>query len=86
MDGSCIGSGEYFLTKSWSLICSICQDINLETAFIMQGPNRNISRSLTRGLARAAYLGIQIVQNPVTPKKAPSCFMVWGSGKNGGLG
>jgi hypothetical protein len=29
----------------------------------------------------AAYLGIQIQPNPVTPKKALSCFMVWGSGK-----
>jgi hypothetical protein len=55
--------------------------MNLETAFIMQGPNRNISRSIKRDLARAAYLGIQVLQNPVTPKKALSCFMVWGSGK-----
>jgi hypothetical protein len=36
-------------------------------------------------LLRAAYLGIQILQNPVIPKKALSCFMVWGVG-NGGLG
>jgi hypothetical protein len=51
--------------------------MNLEREFIMQGPNRNISRSIKRGLAGAEYLGIQILQNPVTPKKAPSCFMVW---------
>jgi hypothetical protein len=44
----------------------------------MQGPNRNISRSIKRSLERAAYLGIQILQNPVTPKKALSYFMFWG--------
>jgi hypothetical protein len=55
--------------------------MNLEKAFIIQDPNMNISRSIKGGLARAAYLGIQILQNPVTPKKALSCFMVWGSGK-----
>jgi hypothetical protein len=47
----------------------------------MQDPNRNISRSIKSGLARAAYLGIQILQNPVTPKKALNCFMICGSGK-----
>jgi hypothetical protein len=55
--------------------------MNLERGFIMQGPNRNIRRIIKRGLARAAYLGIKILQNPVTPKKVLSCFMVWWNGK-----
>jgi hypothetical protein len=46
--------------------------MNLETAFIVQGPNRNISRTIKKGLARAAYLRIQILQNPITPKKVLS--------------
>jgi hypothetical protein len=37
-------------------------------------PNRNISRNIKGGLARAAYLETQILQNPVTPKKALYCF------------
>jgi hypothetical protein len=56
-----IGRGEYSFTKSWSLMHWMCCDINLERAFIMQDLNRNISRSIKRGLARAAYLGIQIL-------------------------
>jgi hypothetical protein len=58
--------------------------MNLEKAFIMQGPNRNISRNIKRGMVRAAYLGIQSLQNPVTPKKALSCF-ISGEVGNGGL-
>jgi hypothetical protein len=69
------GRGEYFLSKSWSLIHWTCWDMNLERAFIIQGPHRSISRTIKNGLARAAYLGIQILQNPVTPKKTLSYFM-----------
>jgi hypothetical protein len=53
---------------------------NLESIYYVR-PNRNIRRSIKRCLLRAAYLRIQILQNPVTLKKALSCFMVWGSGK-----
>jgi hypothetical protein len=81
MEDLCVGWGEYSLTKSWSLIHWTCWNMDLDRAFIMQGPNRNISRSIKSGLPRAAYLGIQILQNLVTPKKALSCFMVCGSGK-----
>jgi hypothetical protein len=35
--------------------------MNLERAFIMQDPNRNIRRSIKMALARAVYLGIQIL-------------------------
>jgi hypothetical protein len=51
----------------------------------MQGPNRNIRRSIKRGLARAAYLGIQILQNPVTPRKLQAGLWSEGVG-NGRLG
>jgi hypothetical protein len=49
--------------------------MNLEKAFIIPDRNRSI-RSIKRGLAKAAYLWIQILQNPVSLKKALSCFMV----------
>jgi hypothetical protein len=81
MDGTCLGRGKYSLTKSWSLILWTCWDINLQRSFIIQDPKRDISRSIKKCLVRDAYLGIQILQNPVTPKKALSCFMVWGRGK-----
>jgi hypothetical protein len=54
--------------------------MNLERAFIIQGPNRSIRRRIKSSLARAAYLGIQILQNSVIPKKSLSYFMVWVTG------
>jgi hypothetical protein len=34
--------------------------MNLETAFIIQGPNRNIRRSIKRGPVRDSAQGIQL--------------------------
>jgi hypothetical protein len=50
--------------------------MNLEKTFIIPDRNMSIRRSKKRGLAKAAYLWIQILQNPASPKKALSCFMV----------
>jgi hypothetical protein len=47
----------------------------------MQDANENIRKSRKSGLAKGTYLGIQVLQNPVTPKKVLSCFMIWESGK-----
>jgi hypothetical protein len=49
LDGGLMHRGEYSLTKSWNLIYWTCWDMNLERAFIIQGPNRNVSRSIKRG-------------------------------------
>jgi hypothetical protein len=56
-EGSCVGRGEYSLTKSWNFIFCTCRDINLERAFIIQGPNRSIRRSIKRRPARGSAQG-----------------------------
>jgi hypothetical protein len=53
-EGLCVGRSEYSLTKSWNLIHWTCWDMNLKRAFIIQGPNRNIRRSIKKGPARGS--------------------------------
>jgi hypothetical protein len=60
MEGSCIGRGQYCLTKSWNLVFCTCWDINLERAFSIQGPNRGARRSIRRGPARGNTQEVQL--------------------------